>query len=156
MEMRYRTELDKIQTEFDEMVRVYQSRTDDKEDELSDYHLTLSDKKDIYDEYDALRFLNACETMVNNDRYDRHTRPLKKPKPEVAVRAFNRYRALLDDEETYMRNNRADYRKSEYDVMREAIRYYLDCFSDEKWVIALPKKILKPNEIRALEEKERN
>lgn len=156
MEIKHRQELDRIQTEFDEMVRSYQSRIGDKEEELSRYSITLSDKKDIYDEYDVLRFLNACKTMVNDDRYDRHTRPLKKPRAEVAIRAFKRFLALMDEEETYMRENRSDYEKAYYDGMREAIHYYISRFSDEEWVKALPKKILKPNEIRALEEKERD
>lgn len=155
MEMKHLKELGQLQTYHEDIVSEYQFRTsvDEKNESLRSYRLTVDDKKDIYDEYDVLRYLNACEKMVNDDRFDRTTRPLKKPKTDVAIRTFERHLALMDEEETYMRENRSDYKKHEYDRIREAVHYYIERFLDEKWVKALPKKILKPEEIRALRDK---
>lgn len=154
--MHHLEELRYLQTYHEDIVSAYQMRNsvEEKNEELAAFHLRVEDKKDIYNEYDALRFLNACKKMVNDDRFDRITRPLKKPKTEVALRVFQRHLALFGEQEAYERVHHSDYNPSWHQKMREMMEYYIDRFSDDEWVEALPKKILKPSELRGLSAKE--
>lgn len=103
---------------------------------LKTWSINPSEKQDLIEEREALRYLTSCQLMLSRDRN------VKKPAIETVNRCLTRHLGFLEDIHKCHAYNVNKHRSPLIQKQYKACRHYLFKFSLPGWVRSMPEEIL--------------
>lgn len=106
---------------------------------LETWGIKLSDRPQIEEEREALRYLIGCQMMITHDDNNHNA---QKPSAEVVTRCLERHLTFLETVHHCHAHNVNKHSSKFIQKQYKACRYYIFKFSYPLWVGRLPDEIL--------------
>lgn len=141
MGMRYHKELCKIKSDLQYILKLIKDAEKSidpiHKEIIKRYGVSISDKSDIENEIEAIRYMIACTKIVRK----KGEKPNKKPRLIVALNAFEREIKYLCHIYELKEKDEKMFPSWQIEKVYKTCHYYLDRFSRPVWYMKLPEKI---------------